>query len=111
MSLQMAHRTGVPSSLKTPTSLGPPWGPRHRPTIGSEGGAVSYERGAPVGPHGFTPGFTFEIMDLPQGLLSKLWIYPRFHLRKQVGVEGEAANVRAANDAGWGLFLMSEVPL
>ena len=28
--------------------LGPPYGPRHRPTVGSRGGAVSYERGTPV---------------------------------------------------------------
>ena len=28
--------------------LGPPQGPRHRPTVGSRGGAVSYERGTPA---------------------------------------------------------------
>jgi hypothetical protein len=33
---------------KTPTSLGPPLDPRHRPTVGSQGGAFSYERGTPV---------------------------------------------------------------
>ena len=26
----------------------PPQGPRHSPTVGSQGGAVSYERGTPV---------------------------------------------------------------
>ena len=26
----------------------PPWDPRHRPTVGSYGGAFSYERGIPV---------------------------------------------------------------
>ena len=34
---------------KPPTPLGPPQGSTHTPTAGSEGGAVSYERGTPVG--------------------------------------------------------------
>ena len=33
---------------KPPPHLGPPEGPRHRPTVGSLGGAVSYERDTPV---------------------------------------------------------------
>jgi hypothetical protein len=33
---------------KTPTPLGPPEDPRHRPTVGSLPGAVSHERGTPV---------------------------------------------------------------
>jgi hypothetical protein len=33
---------------KTPTTLGPPEGPRHGPTIGSWGGVVSYARGTLV---------------------------------------------------------------
>ena len=33
---------------KQPTPLGLPPGPRHRPTVGSYGGAVSYRRGTPV---------------------------------------------------------------
>ena len=39
---------------KTPTPLGPPQDPRHRPTAGSLGGAFSYERGTPVSPTGVT---------------------------------------------------------
>jgi hypothetical protein len=41
--------------MKPPTPLGPPYGPRHSPTVGSYGEAVSNERGMPVlktlGPH------------------------------------------------------------
>ena len=33
----------------SPPPLGLPYGPRHSPTAGSGGGAVFYERGAPVG--------------------------------------------------------------
>ena len=33
---------------KTPTPLGPPQDPRHRPKVVSYGGALSYERGTPV---------------------------------------------------------------
>ena len=33
---------------KPPPPLGPPQGPRHSPTVGSEGDAVAYERGTPV---------------------------------------------------------------
>ena len=38
----------VPRSYEPATPLGPPKGPMHRPTVGSWGGAVSYERGPPV---------------------------------------------------------------
>ena len=33
---------------KPPFPLGPPYGPTHRPTVGSWGGAFSHERGTPV---------------------------------------------------------------
>ena len=33
---------------KAPIPLGPPKGPKHSPTIGSEQVALSYERGTPV---------------------------------------------------------------
>jgi len=39
---------GYLAHKKTPTPLGPPYDPRHRPTVGSSGGAFSYERGTPV---------------------------------------------------------------
>ena len=39
----LAHKKPAPS-------LGPPKGHRHRPTAGSQEGAVSYERGTPVPP-------------------------------------------------------------
>ena len=32
----------------SPPPLGPPYSTRHSPTVGSQGGAVSYERGTPV---------------------------------------------------------------
>ena len=35
--------------------LGPPYGPRHGPTVGSYGGAVSYEQGTPVLAHAPPP--------------------------------------------------------
>ena len=38
----LAHKT-------PPPPLGPPWEPRHGPTVGSYGVGVSYERGTPVG--------------------------------------------------------------
>ena len=41
-------RQGYLAHKKTPTPLGPPYDPRHRPTVGSHGGAVSYERGTPA---------------------------------------------------------------
>ena len=41
---------GYLAHKKTPPSLGPPQDPRHRPTVGSYGGAFSYERGTPVAP-------------------------------------------------------------
>ena len=46
----LAHR-------KTPTPLGPPWDPRHRPTVGSWAEEVSYERGTPAGARGQGSGF------------------------------------------------------
>ena len=39
---------GVPRSQETPTPLGSPQVPRHRASVGSYGGSVSYERGTPV---------------------------------------------------------------
>ena len=39
---------GYLANKKTPTPLGPPLDPRHRPTVGSLGGAVSYDRGTPL---------------------------------------------------------------
>ena len=41
---------GYLAHKKTPTPPGPPKDPRHRPTVGSEGGAFPYERGTPVNP-------------------------------------------------------------
>ena len=43
--------TGVPyrAHKKRPTTLGPPKGPRHGPTVGSYGEAVSYKQGTPAG--------------------------------------------------------------
>ena len=38
----LAHKKQLPP-------LGPPYGPKHIPAVGSYGGAVSYERGTPVG--------------------------------------------------------------
>ena len=40
---------GYLAHTKLPPSPGHSYGPRHRPTVGSRGGAISYERGAPVG--------------------------------------------------------------
>jgi len=40
---------GYLAHTKPPPPLGPPEGPRHRPTVGSYGGGGSYERGTPVG--------------------------------------------------------------
>ena len=37
------------SFMKKPTPLGPSKGPRYSPTVRSNEGAVSYERGTPVG--------------------------------------------------------------
>ena len=36
------------TSQKQPRPLRPPYGPRRRPTVGSYGETVSYERGTPV---------------------------------------------------------------
>ena len=36
------------SYKQTPIPLGPPYTPRHRPTVGSWEGAFSHERGNPV---------------------------------------------------------------
>ena len=41
---------GYLARKKTPKPLGPPQHPRHRATVGSQGGALSYERGTPVNP-------------------------------------------------------------
>ena len=40
--------TVVPRSRENSTPLGPSQGPRHSPTVGSQGALVSYERGTPV---------------------------------------------------------------
>ena len=48
---KVCAETLTPNDLahkKTHPPLGLPQGPRHRPTVGSLGGAVSYERGNPV---------------------------------------------------------------
>ena len=48
---------------KTPTPLGTPYDPRHRPTVGSQGDAFSYERGTPA--KGFNKFSTqVQILDL-----------------------------------------------
>ena len=39
---------GYLAHKKSPPAPGPPQDPRHRPTIGSKGGAISHERGASV---------------------------------------------------------------
>jgi len=46
------HRAvqGYLAHKKQPPPLGPPYVPRHSPSVGSQGGAVSYERGTPVSP-------------------------------------------------------------
>ena len=50
----MAERTtwravqGYLAHKKPPSPLGPPYEPKHGPTVGSYGVAVSYERGTPV---------------------------------------------------------------
>jgi len=52
--MKRVPRRGVQGYLahkKTPTPLGPPQDPRHRPTVGSQGGALSYERGARIKQH------------------------------------------------------------
>ena len=38
---------GYLARKKMPIPLGRPWEPRHRPTVGFQGGAFSYERGTP----------------------------------------------------------------
>ena len=47
---------------KQPTSLGPPEGPRHSPTVGSWVGAVSYERGTPITPEPEPQLETFDVL-------------------------------------------------
>ena len=42
------HVQGYLAHKKQPPPVGPPYSPGHNPTVGSLGGAVSYERGAPV---------------------------------------------------------------
>ena len=37
---------------KQPPLLGPPWGPKHSPTVGPQGDAVSHERDTPVFSYG-----------------------------------------------------------
>ena len=44
------QRPGHLRDKKTPTLLGTPLDPRHRPTVGSLGGAFSCKRGTPVDP-------------------------------------------------------------
>ena len=39
---------GVPHGQKNADPQGAPQGPRHRPTVGSYGGALDYMRGTPV---------------------------------------------------------------
>ena len=54
-SVDLGTREAVYGNLvhKKPSNpLGPPQDPRHRPTVGSQGGAFSYERGTPVGRDG-----------------------------------------------------------
>ena len=41
---------GTSLIINSPPPLGPPEGPKHSPTVGAKGGAVSYERGTPVNP-------------------------------------------------------------
>jgi hypothetical protein len=43
---------GYLAHKKHPPPLGPPQGPRRSPTVGSCGGAVSYEQGIPAGSYG-----------------------------------------------------------
>ena len=40
---------GYLGHMRPPTPLGQPWGPRHRPTVGSEKLVFPCERGTPVG--------------------------------------------------------------
>jgi len=40
---------GYLAHKRPPPPLGPPYVPRHRPTVGSQGGAVTCKRGHPVG--------------------------------------------------------------
>ena len=55
-------QTGPPRSQEPPPPLGPPEGPRHSPTIRSNRGLVSDERGTPVGGarHRHKPGRTLR---------------------------------------------------
>ena len=56
------HLQGYLAHKKTPTPLRTPWDTRHRPTVGSSGGAFSYERGTPVKqvPHSDSSRRTFR---------------------------------------------------
>ena len=45
---QSVSLQGYLARKKTPTLLGPPQHPRHRPTVGFWGGAFSFKRGIPV---------------------------------------------------------------
>ena len=63
---------GYLADKKQPPPLGPPWGPRHRPTAGSGGGALSQERGAPVRCRVLWLGLGVETLAPPAYVLPKL---------------------------------------
>ena len=44
----LAVLQGFLAHKKQPPHLGPPYSPRHSPSVGSRGGSVSYEQGTPV---------------------------------------------------------------
>ena len=46
----LGHPTGHLAHKKPPCPLRPPWEPRHGPTVGSSGVAVSHARDTPAGP-------------------------------------------------------------
>jgi len=62
---------GFLAHKKPPPPLGSPQGPRQRPTVGSWGKAVSYERGTPVSFVHIVPPFVPRIIDTTHnGLLA-----------------------------------------
>ena len=67
------HVQGYLAHKKPPFPLGPPYEPRHGPTVGSYGVAVSYERGTPVQRLISLP------RDLPSPLPSALPCAPTVH--------------------------------
>ena len=72
---------GYLAHKKHPPSLRPPYGPRDRPTVGSYGGDVSYERGTPVTDNYCrTPGSTFalncKLLQDDEQKKSKLVLFP-----------------------------------